>query len=213
MCHHARTRTDSGARSTRQLPSTVLQLDPPETSTHLDCGYLLLPRVISQLEALALCHNLQHFRVGGGDPSSEGVTADEDHRTREKTLKEVEDANGSDANEVEERPFHPEIGQWFVQTLVDPISPPNDGLCQHVLCTPEPAQDISGEHGNAGTGGNPSERLLGTGFAVSELVAADHDGNQAGYLCHRPGKQRLQRGKTAVERRPALGKGGHRNHE
>jgi len=40
-----------------------------------------------------------------------------------------------------------------------------------VLNAPEPTQDIHGENGNAGSGGDTGERLLRAGFTVGEAVA------------------------------------------
>ena len=46
------------------------------------------------------------------------------------------------------------------------------------LYAPEPTQNIHCENGNARSRSDSGERLLRAGFAVSEAVAADDDGNQ-----------------------------------
>jgi len=51
------------------------------------------------------------------------------------------------------------------------------GTLGRSLNAPEPAEDVDGQNGDAGSGGNAGERLLCAGFAVRESVAADHDGN------------------------------------
>ena len=43
------------------------------------------------------------------------------------------------------------------------------------------------------------EGLLRSGFAVSELIAAKNNSNEAGDLCHRSGKQGLHCGKACVK--------------
>jgi len=68
-----------------------------------------------------------------------------------------------------------------------------------VLNAPEPTQDIDGENGNAGSGGNSGERLLCAWFAMGEAVAADHDRNQTCNLRNRAGEQALDGGKAGVE--------------
>ena len=68
------------------------------------------------------------------------------------------------------------------------------------LNAPEPAQDIDGENGNACSGGNAGERLLGAGFAMGETVAADDDSNQTGNLSDSAGEKALNGGKAGVER-------------
>jgi len=67
------------------------------------------------------------------------------------------------------------------------------------LNAPEPAQDIDGENGDARSGGNSGECFLGTGFAVRETIAADHDGDQTGNLGNRSGEEALDGGKAGVE--------------
>ena len=68
------------------------------------------------------------------------------------------------------------------------------------LNAPEPTQDIDGEDGDARSGGNSGERLLGAWFAVGEAVAADHDGDQTGNLGNGAGEKALDGGKAGVER-------------
>ena len=100
-----------------------------------------------------------------------------------------------------------------MQALVDAVSPPDGAVCRHVLCTPQPGQDIGCKHSDPRTGSNASQGLFGAGFAVGELVAANNDGDQAGYLRHGSGEKRLQRGKAVVERGAALGEGRRRKYK
>jgi len=60
-----------------------------------------------------------------------------------------------------------------------------------VLNAPEPTQDIHGENGNAGSGGDTGERLLRAGFTVGEAVAADDNGDQACNLRNGSGEKGL----------------------
>ncbi len=68
------------------------------------------------------------------------------------------------------------------------------------LYAPEPTQDIHRKYRNARSGGNASERLFSTGFAVRESVAADHDCNQTCNFRNGSGEEGLDRVKAGVER-------------
>jgi len=70
----------------------------------------------------------------------------------------------------------------------------------NALHAPEPTQDIHGEDGNAGSGGNTGECLFRTRFAVCETVAADHDRDQTCDLRNGAGKEALDGRKARVER-------------
>ena len=61
------------------------------------------------------------------------------------------------------------------------------------------AQDVGREYGDAGSGSHARKSFLRAGLAVCELIAADHDGDQAGDLGDRSGEQGLQVGESGIE--------------
>jgi hypothetical protein len=52
-----------------------------------------------------------------------GKTAKEDGDAREDGIEEIEGPYRADAYEVEQRPFHAQVGEWLVQALEDSICP------------------------------------------------------------------------------------------
>lgn len=70
---------------------------------------------------------------------------------------------------------------------------------------PQPAEDVGGEHGNARTGNDPSHGPFRSWFSVGELVAADHNRDQAHHLGDCAGEEGLQASKAGIELRTALG--------
>ena len=79
--------------------------------------------------------------------------------------------------------------------------------------SPEPAQDVDREHGDAGPGGHAGKRLLRARLAMRELVAADHNGDQAGDSGNRAGEEVLERGKSCIEGGAALRERGDREQQ
>ena len=74
------------------------------------------------------------------------------------------------------------------------------------LHTPKPGQNVGGKHGNSRAGCDAGQGLLGARFAVRELVAADHDGDQTCHLGNRAGEEGLHCGEAGIERRLREGK-------
>ena len=147
---------------------------------------------------------------------AEGKTANEDGDTGEDGIEEIEGPHCADADEVEQRALHAQVGERLMQALEDSIcamlllwfvwhkslvlSMLVEGGCGRALHAPEPTQDIHGENGNARSGGNTGERLFCAGFAVRETVAADHDRDQTCNLRNGAGEKALDGGKARVER-------------
>jgi predicted N-acetyltransferase YhbS len=52
---------------------------------------------------------------------AEGKTANEDSNTCEDGIEEIERPDRADADEVEERAFHPQVSERLVQALKDSI--------------------------------------------------------------------------------------------
>jgi hypothetical protein len=52
---------------------------------------------------------------------AEGKAANEDSDTGEDGIEEVEGSHGAHTDEVEERPFHSQVGEWLVQALKDSV--------------------------------------------------------------------------------------------
>jgi hypothetical protein len=141
---------------------------------------------------------------------AEGKAAYEDGDPSEDGIEEIEGPHRSDADEVEERTLHAQVGERLVQAF-------EDSICamlllrfvwhtlllywgvEVVLYAPEPTQDVHSQDGNAGSCGNTSQRLLRTGFPVGEAVAADHDCYQTCNFRDRPGEKALDSVKAGIE--------------
>jgi hypothetical protein len=52
---------------------------------------------------------------------AEGKAANEDGDTSEDGIEEIEGSHRSDADEVEQRPFHTQVGERLMQALEDSI--------------------------------------------------------------------------------------------
>ena len=59
------------------------------------------------------------------------------------------------------------------------------------LGTPKPCEDVGRHNRYPGSGGDARKRLLRARFSVGERIAADHDGDEAGSLRNRSGKECL----------------------
>jgi hypothetical protein len=151
------------------------------------------------------------------------VTANEYGNPGYQAIEKVEDAHCANADEVKQRPLHTEVCEGLVQAFVDPVPPTGCSVCLHRrpsqlvkwlgwggsveqgfgrrLHAPKPGQYIGSEHGNPRASGNAGKCLLGSRFAVRELVAANNDGDQARDLRNRSGKERLHCGESGIERR------------
>src|SRR6266849_5773084 len=89
--------------------------------TYLHTGNLLFSRVIAQLVAFGLCEDAEECRIAVRHPMAEGKSANEDGNTCQNRIEEIEGSHRSDADEVEERALHTQIGEWLVQALEDSI--------------------------------------------------------------------------------------------
>src|SRR4030081_3466949 len=69
---------------------------------------------------------------------------------------------------------------------------------------PEPTQDVGSENGNTRAGGYAGESFLCAGVAMCEVIAANHNRNQACHLRNGSGEEGLQRGEPCVKRRARL---------
>ena len=181
---------------------------------------MLFGCVITHVVAFGFCQDAKERRIAVRHPMPEGETANENGDAGEDGIEEIEGPYRANADEVKQRALHAQVGERLMQALEDPICAlllclssainfsPNDCVLREgcrkrlgsALNAPEPTQDIDGENGNARSGGNPGERLLGARFAVGEAVAADHDRNQTGNLGNGAGEQALDGGKAGVER-------------
>jgi hypothetical protein len=52
---------------------------------------------------------------------AESKTANEDGAACEYGIEEIESPDRADAYEVKQRPFHAQVGEWFIQALEDSI--------------------------------------------------------------------------------------------
>jgi len=82
---------------------------------------LLLRGVIAQLVALGLCEDAEECRIAVCYPMAEGKAANEDGDTGEDGIEGVEGSHRSDADEVEECPFHTQVSERLVQALEDSV--------------------------------------------------------------------------------------------
>jgi hypothetical protein len=82
---------------------------------------LLLRGVITRLVEFGLCEDAKECRIAVGYPMAEGKTANENSHAREDRIKEIEGPHCANAYEVEQCPFHTQVGEWLVQALEDSI--------------------------------------------------------------------------------------------
>jgi hypothetical protein len=82
---------------------------------------LLLRGVIAQLVPFGLCEDAEEGRIAVRYPMAEGKAANEDGDTGEDGIEEIEGSHCSDADEVEECPFHSQVSEWLVQALKDSV--------------------------------------------------------------------------------------------
>jgi hypothetical protein len=82
---------------------------------------LLLRGVIAQLVAFGLCEDAEECRIAIRYPMAERETANKNSDTGEDGIEEIEGPHRAYANEVEERTFHAQVGERFVQALEDSI--------------------------------------------------------------------------------------------
>jgi hypothetical protein len=75
------------------------------------------------------------------------------------------------------------------------------------LDTPQPSQDIRGQHSDAASCRDASERLLCAWLTMGKLIASDDNGNKAGDFRYRAGEEGLQGGEPRIKGRSALGVG------
>ena len=67
------------------------------------------------------------------------------------------------------------------------------------LGAPKPGEDVCRHDRYPGASGDARKRLLRARFSVCKGVSADHDGDEAGGLCNRSGKECLDRADAAIE--------------
>src|SRR5208282_1642770 len=90
-------------------------------SHYLHAGILLLCGVIAQVIAFGFCQDAEERRIAVRYPMAEGKAADEDGDTSEDGIKQIESSHRADADEVEQRPFHAQVGERLMQALEDSI--------------------------------------------------------------------------------------------
>jgi hypothetical protein len=154
---------------------------------------------------------------------AEGEAAEENSEAGNETVEEVEGPHGAHADEIEQCALDAKVSEGLVQAFVDPIPPAGCGVCLHLkpltlengnCCeygcgcgapsdAPKPAEDVDSENSDAGPRCYTSQGLLRAWLAMSKLIAADYDGDQAGDFGNRPGEEVLESGESRVEWRPA----------
>ena len=82
---------------------------------------MLLGRVVAQLVTFGLCQDAEERRIAVRYPMAKGKTADEDGDTREDGIEEIESPHRADADEVEQRAFHAQVGERLMQALEDSV--------------------------------------------------------------------------------------------
>jgi hypothetical protein len=65
------------------------------------------------------------------DPLAEGEAADEHGNSRHNAVEEIECANGSDTDEIEQRALDAKVCEGLVQALKDLVPPTGCGVCLH----------------------------------------------------------------------------------
>ena len=93
-----------------------------EHLAHLDGRNFLLGRVVARAEALALREDAQHGWISTGYPAAKRVASDEHDDPSQQTFKEIENADGSDTDEIEEGSLDAQIGEGLMQALEDAIA-------------------------------------------------------------------------------------------
>jgi len=73
-------------------------------------------------------------------PNGRKRSRQQDGDSGEDGIEEIKGPDRADAYEVEERPFHAQIGEWLVQTLENPI-------CAVLWCALSAIGPSSGDHG------------------------------------------------------------------
>src|SRR5207245_11739099 len=86
-------------------------------------GHLLFGRVIAQLVALGLCQDAKKRWIAVCYPMTKGETADEDRDPSQNGIEEIEGSHRADADEVEQRALHAQVGKRLMQPLEDSICP------------------------------------------------------------------------------------------
>ncbi len=87
------------------------------------------------------------------------------------------------------------------------------GLAHCGLYAPQPRQYVHREDSDSGPCGHTRKGFFRARLAMCELIAADHDGDQAGHSRNGSGKQHLDGSKAVVKRGAAvLGVGHQRSH-
>jgi uncharacterized protein YcsI (UPF0317 family) len=82
---------------------------------------LLFGRVVAQFVAFGLREDAEECRIAVRYPMAEGKTPDEYGDTGEDGIEEIKGPDRADAYEVKQRPFHAQVGEWFMQALEDSI--------------------------------------------------------------------------------------------
>ena len=82
---------------------------------------MLFGRVVAQLVAFGFSEDAEEGRIAVRYPMPESKTPDEYCDTGEDGIEEVEGAYRSDADKVEKRAFHAQVGEWYVKALEDSI--------------------------------------------------------------------------------------------
>ena len=77
------------------------------------------------------------------------------------------------------------------------------------LYAPQPRQYVHRKDSDSGPCGHTRKCFFRARLPVSELIAADHDGDQAGHSCHGAGEQHLNGSEAVVKRRAAVLGVGH----
>jgi hypothetical protein len=84
---------------------------------------LLLRGVVARLVAFGPCQDAEERRIAVRHPMPEGETANEDGDTCQDGIEEIERPHCADADEVEQRTFHSQVGKRLMQALEDSICP------------------------------------------------------------------------------------------
>jgi len=82
---------------------------------------LLLGRVVSRLVSFGLGQDAEERGIAVRYPMAKGKTTNENGNAREYGIEEIESPHGPDADEVEQRAFHAQVGERLMQALEDSI--------------------------------------------------------------------------------------------